>query len=149
MEPQLLFLPCNPYIQPRSRLLWLPGIALKRPGPLQRQPSFAGRLGASDKKLDILVWFLFEERIPQGARSVPDSTQLLIRAENTWLTPVWLIARIEKRLQGPRRITTENCTAQDGEESHGLPAAGAGEAGRAEGAGSRMLFSDFHIHISL
>lgn len=88
------------------------------------------RLGASDKKLDILVWFLFEERIPQGARSVPDSTQLLIRAENTWLTPVWLIARIEKRLQGPRRITTENCTAQDGEGSHGLPAAGAGEAGQ-------------------
>jgi hypothetical protein len=50
------------------------------------------------KELDILVLFLFEERMPKGIVCVPDSTQLLIRAENTWLTPMWLIARIEKRL---------------------------------------------------
>lgn len=36
--------------------------------------------------------------MPRGIVCVPDSTQLLIRAENTWLTPMWLIARIEKRL---------------------------------------------------
>jgi hypothetical protein len=50
------------------------------------------------KEPDILVLFLFEECIPRGIVCVPDSTQLLIRAENTWLTPMWLIARIEKRL---------------------------------------------------
>lgn len=83
------------FIQSVQKLLSVPGFFIKNAlsNNFQTSQPPIGR-----RELDILVLFLFEEPMPKGIVCVPDSTQLLIRAENTWLTPVWLIAGIEKRL---------------------------------------------------